>query len=126
MNESRAEERRRGQRASVDASAIIRRLGTSGPGPAERQERTKNVSLAGCYFETADEHVYQVNDVVMTSVSIPESQTRGFPFTRLAGRGRVVRVHELPQAEPTHAKRFGVALEFGSDVTALTALPSRG
>ncbi len=120
------DERRRGRRASVQAPVVIRRASSSGPAPVVNEEIATNISLAGVYFETTDEHAYQVNEAVITSVSIPESHTREFPFTRLAGRSRVVRVKELPQQEPAQAKRFGIALEFGSDVTALTALPSRG
>ena len=110
----------------MQAPVIIRRVDVSGPAPVVNEEIAKNISLAGVYFETTDGHAYQLNDAMITSVSIPESHTRDFPFTRLAGRSRVVRVKELPQAESTEAKRFGVALEFGSDVTALTARPSRG
>ncbi|MBI3996704.1 MAG: hypothetical protein HY352_03505 [Candidatus Omnitrophica bacterium] len=110
----------------MQAPVVIRRASSSGPTPVVNEEIATNISLAGVYFETADGQAYQLNDAVITSVSIPESHTREFPFTRLAGRSRVVRVKELPQAESTAAKRFGVALEFGSDVTALTARPSRG
>ena len=81
-----------------------------------------NISLAGVYFETHAGDAYAVNDVVMTSVSIPASSTREFPFTRLAGRSRVVRVRELP-ADKSGGKRYGVALQFGEDLTALTTIP---
>jgi hypothetical protein len=83
---------------------------------------TKDLGLAGVYFETDAETGFAVDEVVMTSVAVPELQRRAFPFTRLAGRGRIVRVQELPGGE----KRIGIALEFGDDVTALTALPTRG
>ena len=78
--------------------------------------------MAGVYFET-DDGEFEVNEVVMTSVSIPETQRRGFPFTRLAGQGRVVRVSELAG---DGRKKYGIALEFGNDLTALTSIPSRG
>lgn len=117
-------ERRRERRVRVEAPLLIRRLNASA---ADSEERvTGDISLAGIYFETPNGAWYQANDTVMTSVSIPESQRRGFPFTRLAGRCRVVRVHELTPPEPSGPKRFGVALEYGSDLTALTATPSRG
>ena len=117
-------ERRRGQRASVQAPVVIRRLGPSGPGPT-KEETATNVSLAGVYFETEDDQVYGMNEIVLTSIAIPPTQTRNFPFTRLAGRGRVVRVKESSGEGSSGTKRFGVALEFGEDLTALTALPSR-
>ena len=118
-------ERRRGRRANLKASLLIRRFGTSGLGPA-KEELAENISLAGVYFETEESSAYVAHDVVMTSVSIPDQHTRQFPFTRVAGRGRVVRVHELPVEDPSGRKRFGIALEFGDDVTALTAIPARG
>ena len=118
-------DRRRGRRANVQAPLLIRRLATDQP-EAVKEEVTQNISLAGVYFETEQGNRYAQNEIVLASVSIPESQTRQFPFTRVAGRSRVVRVNELPQQSPSSRKRFGVALEFGDDVTALTAIPSRG
>ncbi len=120
-------ERRRGRRATVQASLSIRRASatpSATPGqPKEAQAR--NVSLAGVYFES--DEPYQPNEIVTASVSIPESaQSREFPFTRVAGRSRVVRVEELPSKAAGAQKQFGVALEFGSDVIALSAIPGRG
>ena len=81
---------------------------------------------AGVYFETEEGHPYTSNDIVLASVSVPEERTREFPFTRLAGRGRVVRVEEIAPRGESGRKRFGIALEFGQDLTALSAIPSRG
>ena len=124
MNKQGSVERRRGRRAYVEAPLLIRRTGAQGS--ASREEVTKNVSLAGVYFETEEGHPYTDNDMVMASVSIPEANAREFPFTRLAGRGRVVRIEPIPQQEPSRSKRFGIALEFGHDLTALSAIPARG
>lgn len=115
-------ERRRHRRVTVEAPIVLRRPGT--PGAADGQLVT-NISLAGVYFETDRRDAFSVNDVLIASVSIPEPQRRTFPFTRLAGRGRVVRLDELP-AQDESPRRYGVALEFGKDLTALTAVPSRG
>ena len=118
-------ERRRGRRADVRAPLTIRRLEAREPG-AIQEEVAGNISLAGVYFETERANAYAVNDVVITSVSIPASQTHHFPFTRLAGRSRVVRVSELPAQGSADRKQFGIALEFGEDLTALTAIPRIG
>ena len=117
-------ERRRGRRIDLQAPLLIRRVGTNKPEPFKEQQ-TENLGLAGAYFET-DEDGFQVNEAVMTSVSIPESQRRGFPFTRLAGQGRIVRVKELTGLSGGGRKKYGIALEFGNDLTALTSIPSRG
>ena len=124
MNTRGSVEKRRGQRAYVEAPILIRRTGGQGSSP--REEVTKNVSLAGVYFETEEGHPYTSDEMVMASVSIPEAHTRHFPFTRLAGRGRVVRIEEVPQQATTGRKQFGIALEFSQDLTALSAIPSRG
>ena len=116
-------ERRRGRRVDVQAPLLIRRHGTPPHHPV--QERTTNISLHGVYFETEQDTVYHLNDVVVASVSIPEPETRQFPFTRVAGRSRVVRVEQLSQARRSGRQRVGIALEFSEDVTALTAIPAR-
>ena len=115
-------ERRRERRVPVEAPLWIRRTGTAETEPPV-EHRTKNVGLAGLYFESDGNRPYAINDVVVTSVFIPEPHRRVFPFTRLAGHGRVVRVQEVDGADGK--KCLGVALEFSSDVMALTAIPTR-
>ena len=114
-------ERRRGRRAQVQASVVIRRAGEQQSTPFK--VLTKDVSLAGVYFETENGQ-FAVNDSVMASVAIPPSQTGVFPFKRLAGRSRVVRVKPIGTLSKSSTPRYGVALEFGDDLTVLTALPS--
>ena len=118
-------ERRRGRRVELEAPLVIRKVTTGSPG-AVKEEVTRNISLAGVYFETEQTDAYAVNDTLISSASIPESMRREFPFTRVAGRSRVVRIKEVPSDEGAGRKRIGIALEFGEDVTALTAIPTRG
>ena len=116
-------ERRREWRVALEAPLLIKRLGN--PQSEAFQERlTKNIGLAGVYFEVGGD-AYTVNEPVMLSISVPESQRRDFPFTRVAGHGRVVRVQDLSRDGAGPGKRFGVALEFSQGVTALTAIPPR-
>ncbi|MBI4341067.1 MAG: PilZ domain-containing protein [Candidatus Omnitrophica bacterium] len=122
--EPRHVERRRGRRVPL-AIPIMIRQGTGRQPQTFEEEATRDISLAGVYFETERES-YAVDDILMTSVVIPDVQTRLFPFSRLAGRSRVVRVDPLPQPSASGRKRFGVALEFGDDFTVLAALPARG
>lgn len=119
--EQRSVDRRRGRRVSVEAPVIIRRGDTK---HVVAEENTKNLSLGGAYFETNASNLYQVNDVVLASVAVPESQTQHFPFSRVAGRGRIVRIVESDGTDGD--KRIGIAVEFGSGITALTAVPARG
>ena len=118
-------ERRRGRRVDLGAPLLVRRLGAREPGTF-KELVAQNISLAGVYFETDEEEGFPLNEVFIASVSIPEPHRRAFPFTRLAGPSRVVRVIALPQQVSGEKKRFGVALEFGRDITALTATPPRG
>ena len=118
------EDRRRDRRVSLEAPLRIRRLSASASEPFTEQV-IGNISLAGVYFETEQAEAYKINDVVIASVSVPETQRRAFPFTRVAGRSRVVRIRELPQASAAGRGRFGVALEFSNDITALTTIPPR-
>ena len=117
-------ERRRERRVNLKVPLLIRRRGLH-EAASVHEHVTADVGLAGTYFETEAERAYAVNEEVMASVSIPESQRREFPFTRLAGRSRVVRVRKLPLPQPERDKRIGVALEFGQDMTALTTIPVR-
>ena len=116
-------ERRRGRRVGVQAPLTLRRDDDPRFQPA-RSHTTKDLSLTGVYFEAADRPDLAVNEMVIASVVVPETERRHFPFTRLSGKGRVVRVQALDEHDPDR-KRYGIALEFGSDVTALTPIPSR-
>ena len=118
-------DRRRGKRANLEVPLSIRRVEADRSKPFQ-EEVTKNISLVGLYFETEHGDQYTMNEMVTASVAVPDQQTRQFPFRRLSGRTRVVRVNELPSGTPSGRRRFGVALEFGDDVTALTAIPSPG
>lgn len=117
-------ERRRARRAALEAPMLIRKFGTRTSEPF-KEYTAQNISLAGVYFE-AEEAPFALNEILMTSMAIPDSQRRVFPFTRLAGPARVVRVDQLPPEEGKRAKgRVGIALELSKDVTALTATPER-
>lgn len=120
-------ERRRGRRITLEAPLLIRRVNTATPEPF-RTLVTTNISLVGLYFETDIPDAFSVNDTVVASVSIPEPQRREFPFARVAGPSRVVRVMRVDQPPPPEGSRrtsVGVALEFSDDITILTASPSR-
>lgn len=127
MGDQSGVERRRGRRVNLNAPLLIRRVGAS-QSESFAQTLTKEVGLTGLYFEyeTEGAPAYQMNDVVVASVSVSDLQQREFPFSRLTGRGRIVRVDALADGKLGERKRFGIALEFGSDVTALAATPDWG
>ena len=117
-------ERRRYRRIPLRVRLLVKRTLSAQEGSSEPGE-TKDVSLAGVYFTTATWKQVQPHEVVTVSVAVPRDQTRDFPFSRLAGRARVVRVETI-QGEMTGEPRLGVALEFGDDLTVLTAAPEHG
>jgi len=124
MGQSSSGDRRRGRRIPLNAPLLIRRAHVSPPEPFTSLV-TKNISLAGVYFETEHPESFSVNDAVIASVSIPEPLRRDFPFTRLVGHSRVVRVEQLPRREEHASASYGVALEFSDDIIILTATPAR-
>ncbi|MBI4355403.1 MAG: PilZ domain-containing protein [Candidatus Omnitrophica bacterium] len=87
---------------------------------------TKNLSLAGALFETGQYQLLSPDGLLTVSISIPREKARGFPFSRLAGRARIVRVNELAKLDDQSPKLLEVALEFGKDLTVLTAAPDIG
>lgn len=75
-----------------------------------------NVSMSGIYFKPHPEKSFQVGDTVLCMVSIGPEHRRNFPFVRIAGKGRVVRI-DHQKSHPT------VALSFAQDITLLAACP---
>ena len=82
---------------------------------------TANISLGGAYFERSGRSGYTANETVVVSISIPKAEKAKFPFSRLAGRSRVVRIDALPNEEGSEP-RYGVALQFGEHLLALSSI----
>ena len=117
-------ERRRHRRVPLSVHVLAKRTAAGEQGIFESGE-TKDVSLAGVYFTTPAWQDVQPQEVLTLSISVPREQSRDFPFSRLAGRGRVVRVD--PQSgETPDERRVGIAVEFADDLTVLTAPPEHG
>ena len=117
-------ERRRHRRVSLSVPVLAKRMGMEERGVFETGE-TQDVSLAGVYFTTSAWRDVQPQEVLTVSIAVPREQSRDFPFSRLAGRGRVVRVGPADDATPKEP-RLGIALEFAEDLTVLTAPPEHG
>lgn len=110
-------DRRCERRVNAEMLISVRHAQDSGSAVAQ-DVMARNVSLSGAYFEGPAGEVYQANEILIVSAAIPESMRRQFPFTRLAGRGRVVRAVMLEGKD----RRQGVALEFEEDLTVLSAV----
>ena len=81
---------------------------------------TSDISLGGVSLKTSGFQGVRVDDVISVSVSVPRQLADKFPFSRIAGKARVVRVEEPPppQKDEVSAER-GIALEFAPDMVFL-------
>lgn len=115
-------DRRRDRRIQMALPMHARKIESDAPGHF-REGVTKNISLAGVYFTTSAWPTIDQHESLMVSVAVPRERAREFPFSRLAGRGRVVRVEGLTNAPESGPRHYGVAVEFGDDLTVLTTTP---
>jgi len=119
-------ERRQFRRAEVDVPVAIRPLEQDGSPQtgAVITCQVKNISLGGVFCYTQDPCPLKVGEQVACSITIPPEQARLFPFTRVLGKGRVVRLEPIPVGRragetPAEEPLLGVAVAFALDVTAL-------
>ena len=119
-------DRRRYRRARLELPVVIRGLGQEwavGTG----QVQTTDLSLAGlhCSIGRSEQfaqlqELMRLNQNVTVSITVPYDVRDLFPFSRLIGRGRVVRVDE---AGGDASQLVGVGIEFAEDFKVLTATP---
>ena len=117
-------ERRRFRRAELDVPVSIRALGEQGSTSEPIVGQAKDISLAGLYCHVKTPCSIASGQSVMCSVVIPPEQARWFPFTRVTGRGNVVRLEPVPEGRRAgeiqpEEQLMGVAIAFAADVTAL-------
>lgn len=100
-------EKRRFKR--LDLSLPMRLRHISGTGKEDTIDSiTANVSYNGAYVLDIDLKNLKPNDELHMTLSVPRDETRDFPFSRLTGRAKVIRVEE-----------DGIALEFDEDISRL-------
>ena len=80
----------------------------------------KDVGLAGVYVVVPGSVPLSAGSAVFYTVEIPAEQQRDFPFSRLMGKGWVVRV-QPDQLMEEGQSGVGVAIAFTDDATALSA-----
>ena len=122
-------ERRQFRRAELNVPVTIRSLTPEGSASEPIIGQVKDVSLAGMYCTVIKPAPVASGDTIACSVSIPSDHATLFPFTRIAGKGRILRVdgrHRHAGAAAGDQERVGLAVAFAPDITALTAIPRRG
>lgn len=118
-------ERRRFRRAELDVPVSIRPA-TQDASAEPVVGHVKDVSLAGVFCYVKAPCPLEVNTPVIFSIAIPFEQLRAFPFTRLLGKGRIVRTEPIPVGRRSGEDQAGeplqgLALEFAPNVTALAS-----
>lgn len=109
-------EQRQSKRTDIKATLLIKREGQSKEEPFEEVTVT-SVGLNGVYFYTTEKPAYGVGERLMCSMQVPPQYRRVFPFVRVAGWSRVVRIEEITVQGQS---RYGVAVAFAGDMTTLT------
>lgn len=100
-------EKRKFKRLGLSLPMTLKR--TLSDGKEEVQDGvTFNVSFSGTYVTDINIRNIQPEDNLNISISVPRDETRDFPFSRLVGNARVVRV-----------EKDGIALEFSEDISRL-------
>lgn len=118
-------ERRQFRRAELDVTIAIRPIEEEeGASSTVIEGRVKNVSLAGVLCFVPTPCPLKTGQAVICSVTIPLEQARLFPFTRLNGKGWIVRIAPVApgrrSGDLTQGEQFlSVAVAFAPDVTAL-------
>ena len=120
-------ERRQFRRAEIDVPVSIRAVSPQQPSQPTITGQVKNLSLSGVYCYTTSPCALKPGESVSCTVAIPPEQARLFPFTRIAGRGWVVRMDPILSGRragenPTTDMLIGLAVAFTPDVTALGAV----
>jgi hypothetical protein len=84
------------------------------------QTITENISFGGAYLRTLKR--VKVGDKVHVMICVPEDMLKKFPFNRLVGESRVVRVEQPDEAGEKMQEARNIALEFGQDMIRLAAI----
>jgi len=100
-------EKRRSQRLDLSLPANIRHASGSENEKALKGT-TIDVSFNGAYLGDINIINIKQEDVVKISISVPRDDARDFPFSRLAGKAKVVRVDD-----------GGIAVDFDEDISRL-------
>ncbi len=79
--------------------------------------QSADLSTGGVYFTTSEPGPFTSGEVLAVSIAVPWELRRLFPFSRIVGSGRVVRIEE--QTAASNDGRRGVAVEFNPSATTL-------
>ena len=117
-------ERRHARRTKFDGPMTIRGAESRSEEPIIAHVR--NVSLAGAYCAVTSPCTLKPQDEVVCSLETPPEQLRAFPFSRLHGRGWIVRIERISlgrrAGESLSDDQLGLVVAFSPDLTALSSI----
>lgn len=116
-----AVERRRHRRIDLAVKVVIRAIEGASIG-APVIGYAKDVGLAGVFVIVPGPASLKPGAPISYSVEVPAERQRQFPFTRLMGKGWVVRLAEQQSDAVSGISGTGIAIAFADDVTALSAV----
>mgnify|MGYP001589481425 CR=1 FL=1 len=119
-------ERRQARRVDLRVPILVRSA-EEDPQGMWHEGTTKDLSCSGVYCTVRAWKPIAANDIVTLSIALPQRLHHAFPFSRLAGRGRVVRVDELARSSEPATTRLGLAVAFDNkEFTVLAAASGNG
>lgn len=114
-------ERRKHRRLSIALPMEVRKLEDAGEVMFE-QAKTSNISLGGAYLKTRVWKDMRPQEGVYVSISVPRDVSKDFPYSRLVGKARIVRVEMLLENKVDRLAKQGIGIEFSSDFVFLSAV----
>lgn len=108
-------ERRRQRRVILDAPVFMR-AATEDP-YVLHEGIVKNLSLWGAYCIVPRWRPLEPGDSLLVSLTVPPAAYGQFPFSRVAGVGRVLRVDDVGCRQDAMPERIGVGLALDEDLT---------
>jgi len=101
-------EKRRARRLNMSFPITIQ-LASDGEKEEVREGVTVDISFYGAYVRDISKNNIKLEDRLNVFLSIPNDDRKEFPFSRFAGKARVVRV-----------EKDGIALDFSEDMFRLS------
>ena len=106
----RSPNRRHWPRVKLSVPVVIKRRGEGSGGAADSHTvQSIDLSPGGCYLTVREGKTFAPEELLSVSVGIPWEARHRFPFSRLMGSCRVVRVDQVPMDDGIAQ---GVALAF--------------
>lgn len=106
-------DRRRGPRVKLSIPVQFGQGAREAEGPCPCTGQSQNLGAGGVHLVTGEGGPFVPGERLMVSIAVPWEARRLFPFSRIVGPCRIVRVEEVSTTD--NAKQTGLALSFSRD-----------